>query len=60
MRKLIKGEEIMISRTTYQNRRKKLFEKLKNNSIAILHSGYHQFRTADSEYPFVVNNNFII
>ena len=48
----------MISRTTYQNRRKKLFEKLKNNSIAILHSGYHQFRTADSEYPFVVNNNF--
>ena len=40
----------------YQNRRKKLFEKLKNNSIAILHSGYHQFRTADSEYPFVVNN----
>ncbi len=29
----------MISRTTYQNRRKKLFEKLKNNPIAILHSG---------------------
>ena len=50
----------MISKTTYQNRRKNLFEKLKNNAIAILHSGYHQFRTADSEYPFVVNNNFYL
>lgn len=42
----------------YKNRRKELFNNLKNNSIAILHSGYSQFKTADASYPFVVNNNF--
>lgn len=42
----------------YKSRRKELFNNLKNNSIAILHSGYSQFKSADSSYPFVVNNNF--
>lgn len=48
----------MISKENYISRRKELFEKLNNNSMAILHSGFHQFKSADSEYPFVVNNNF--
>ncbi len=38
--------------------RKHLFEKLDNNSIAIIHSGYNVFKSADSVYDFVVNNNF--
>ena len=42
----------------YQLRRQNLFNKLEDNSIAILHSGYSVFKTADSTYPFVVNNNF--
>lgn len=42
----------------YIKRRKQVFSKLKDNSIAIVHSGYKQFKSADSEYPFVVNNNF--
>lgn len=47
-----------MTKETYQTRRKKLFANLKDNAIAILHSGYATFKTADSEYPFVVNNNF--
>lgn len=42
----------------YVKRRKHVFHQLKDNSIAILHSGYKQFKSADSEYPFVVNHNF--
>lgn len=42
----------------YEQRRKELYNHLKNNSVAILHSGYEQFKSADSIYPFVVNNNF--
>lgn len=38
--------------------RKHLFEKLDNNSIAIIHSGYDVFKSADSVYDYVVNNNF--
>lgn len=38
--------------------RKNLFEKLENNSFAIFHSGYNKFKSADSVYDFVVNNNF--
>ena len=41
----------------YQLRRQNLFNKLQDNSVAILHSGYSVFKTADSTYPFVVNNN---
>ena len=42
----------------YKTRRNILFNKLVDNSVAILHSGYSTFKSADSEYPFVVNNNF--
>lgn len=45
-------------KSLYEKRRKQLFSKLKDNSIAILHSGYKQFKSADAEYPFVVNHNF--
>lgn len=45
-------------KSLYIKRRKYIFDKLKDNSIAIVHSGYKQFKSADSEYPFVVNNNF--
>lgn len=45
-------------KSLYIKRRKQVFDKLKDNSIAIVHSGYKQFKSADSEYPFVVNNNF--
>lgn len=38
--------------------RRDLFEKLDNNSIAIICSGYKQHRSADAIYDFVVNNNF--
>ncbi len=47
-----------MNKAIYQKRRMNLFKELKNNSVAILHSGYTQFKSADSEYPFVVNNNF--
>lgn len=40
-----------------QNRHN-LVDKLENNSIAILHSGYDKFKSADSVYDFFVNNNF--
>ena len=45
-------------KSLYIKRRKALYEKLKDNSIAILHSGFHQFKTADAEYQFVVNHYF--
>lgn len=40
-----------------QNRHN-LVDKFENNSIAILHSGYDKFKSADSVYDFFVNNNF--
>lgn len=39
-------------------RRKNLSSMLDNNSFVILHSGYKKFKSADSVYDFVVNNNF--
>ncbi len=42
----------------YKTRRNILFNKLIDNSVAILHSGYATFKSADAEFPFVVNNNF--
>ncbi len=41
-----------------QRKRKEVYEKLDNNSIAIFHSGYITFMSADDTFPFVVNNNF--
>lgn len=42
----------------YVTRRKGLFDNLKDNSVAILHSGFTTFKSADAVYPFFVNNNF--
>lgn len=42
----------------YQNRRKELFNKMADESVAILHSGFSTFKSADASYPFFVNNNF--
>lgn len=42
----------------YVQNRKKLVEKIEDNSIVILHSGYDKFKSADSVYDFFVNNNF--
>lgn len=39
-------------------RRNKIFQELDDNSVAVLHSGFAQFRTADETFEFVVNNNF--
>ena len=38
--------------------RKRFFESLDDNSIAILHSGYEKFKSADSTFDFFINNNF--
>lgn len=48
----------MIESKHYIERRKKIFSELKNNSIAILHSGFPVFKSADSCHPFYTNNNF--
>lgn len=42
----------------YIENRRHVYEKLENNSVAIFHSGYKQFKSADAIYPFVVNHNF--
>ena len=48
----------MIPFTEYQNRRKALFSKMRDNSFAILFSGYPKKCSADEFYPFEVNRNF--
>ncbi len=42
----------------YQRKRKELAKALVNNSIAIIHSNYQTFKSADSTHEFKVNNNF--
>ena len=42
----------------YQSKRKELAKALVNNSIAIIHSNYQTFKSADSTHEFKVNNNF--
>lgn len=44
-------EELIKNRQTFESR-------IENNSFAIFHSGYNKFKSADSVYDFVVNNNF--
>ena len=41
-----------------ENRRKKLFDQMKDNSVAIFFSGVSKIASADEYLPFVVNNNF--
>lgn len=43
---------------TFQNRRKALFSKMKDNSIAIITSAQHIYRNSDTEFPFRQNSYF--
>lgn len=42
----------------YQSRRNQLMNQMKDNSCMILFSGVAPKRSADEQYPFVVNRNF--
>lgn len=42
----------------FKNNRKRLFEKIKDNSIVILFAGNAPKKTADETYPFTPNRNF--
>jgi len=48
----------MIKQKEYKKRRKKLFKKLKNNSIALVSSSLQKTRSNDTEYPYRQNSNF--
>ncbi|MDY0277027.1 MAG: aminopeptidase P family protein [Acholeplasma sp.] len=39
-------------------RRKNVFEKLENSSIALFYSGYSRLKSNDQKFPFSVNRNF--
>ena len=41
-----------------ENRRKKVFEQMKDNSVAILFSGVSKIASEDEQLPFCVNKNF--
>jgi Xaa-Pro aminopeptidase len=47
-----------LSQHFYQQNRKKLADRLANNSLTILFSGREIEMTADASYPFFANNNF--
>ena len=42
----------------FENRRKKVFDQMKDNSVAILFSGVSKIASEDEELPFCVNKNF--
>ena len=42
----------------FAENRKKLFEKMKDNSCLILCSGFEKHKSGDENYPFCVNKNF--
>lgn len=44
--------------TNLKERRKALVNKMVDNSVLIVHSGYQVFRSNDATYDFFVNNNF--
>ena len=41
----------------HKRNRNKLLELIEDNSIAIIHSGYHVSRSADADFPFECNRN---
>lgn len=45
-------------RTQLIQRRKRIFNSIKEDSLVVLHSGYAPFKSADSSYDFHVNRNF--
>ena len=44
--------------TEFETRRKKIFDLMKDNSVAIFFSGVSKIASEDEALPFVVNNNF--
>ena len=42
----------------FENRRKKVFDLMKDNSVAILFSGVAKVASEDEYLPFVANKNF--
>lgn len=42
----------------WETRRRKIFEQMTNNSIAVLSGALLQYRNNDAEYPFRQNSNF--
>ncbi|TCP26007.1 aminopeptidase P [Scopulibacillus darangshiensis] len=42
----------------YQNNRKKLHEKLKDQSLTVMFAGAAPQKSADEDYPFIPNRNF--
>ena len=42
----------------FENRRKKVFDQMKDNSVAILFSGVSKIASEDEALPFCVNKNF--
>ena len=48
----------MIKVSEFKERREKLYNKLNDESVLILYSGVAKKRSADEDFPFVVNRNF--
>ena len=48
----------MITPSEFQNRRRKLFSSMEDQSLAILYSGVPKVYSADEDFPFEVNRNF--
>ena len=42
----------------FENRRKKVFDQMKDNSVAIFFSGVSKISSEDETLPFVANKNF--
>lgn len=47
-----------MSKDIYKQRRRKLIEKIKEDSLIVLFAGEEIFRSEDQAYPFTVNRNF--
>lgn len=48
----------MINPSEYKERRKRIFDEMENDSIAILFAGVPVHCSSDEDYPFEVNRNF--
>ena len=42
----------------FQNNRKSFINFLDDDSVAVFHSGYSAYKTADQTFPYIVNRNF--
>ena len=49
----------MIKKEEFIYRRNKLIEKLDDDSLAIIFAGVPKVSSADEDFPFVVNRNFL-